>query len=141
VAPPVAKIEDDIKAHLNECGLKYKETEDFQAVAKIADVIYMTRYQLERSEGEEKRQLQAASKTHVMNRKVATSMPKNSIILHPLPRIKEIGKSVDANRRAKYFAQAANGKYVRMALLLSILKPQVAIRIMRNESVYLNLQF
>ena len=38
-------------------------------------------------------------------------------ILHPLPRVNEIMKEVDADPRAAYFRQVANGKFVRMALL------------------------
>ena len=43
-------------------------------------------------------------------------------ILHPLPRIQEIDPEVDNDERAAYFRQAENGKYVRMALLASILQ-------------------
>jgi aspartate carbamoyltransferase catalytic subunit len=37
--------------------------------------------------------------------------------MHPLPRVTEITSEVDAEKRAAYFRQAANGLYVRMALL------------------------
>jgi aspartate carbamoyltransferase catalytic subunit len=37
--------------------------------------------------------------------------------MHPLPRLDEISKEVDADPRAAYFRQAQNGLYVRMALL------------------------
>lgn len=47
-------------------------------------------------------------------------LPKNSIILHPLPRVKEISAEVDKDPRAKYFEQAGNGLYIRMAILDSI---------------------
>ena len=43
-------------------------------------------------------------------------------ILHPLPRNQEIDPEVDNEQdRAAYFRQAENGKYVRMALLATIL--------------------
>ena len=44
-------------------------------------------------------------------------MKKDSIIMHPLPRIDEIAVKIDSDPRAKYFEQAKNGLYVRMALL------------------------
>jgi aspartate carbamoyltransferase catalytic subunit len=44
-------------------------------------------------------------------------MKKESIIMHPLPRVSEIEVTVDADARAAYFRQAENGLYVRMALL------------------------
>ena len=37
--------------------------------------------------------------------------------MHPLPRVDEIAVEVDGDPRAAYFRQAANGLYVRMALL------------------------
>jgi aspartate carbamoyltransferase catalytic subunit len=48
-------------------------------------------------------------------------MKKKSIIMHPLPRVTEISYAVDEDERARYFEQAENGLYVRMALLKMIL--------------------
>lgn len=42
--------------------------------------------------------------------------------MHPLPRINEISTDVDDDPRAKYFEQALNGKYMRMALIINLLK-------------------
>ena len=43
-------------------------------------------------------------------------------VLHPLPRVNEISVKVDEDPRAAYFRQALNGKYMRMALILKLLK-------------------
>ena len=43
-------------------------------------------------------------------------------VLHPLPRVNEISVAVDNDPRAAYFRQALNGKYMRMALILMLLK-------------------
>ena len=43
-------------------------------------------------------------------------------VLHPLPRVNEISVKVDADPRAAYFRQALNGKLMRMALILKLLK-------------------
>ena len=43
-------------------------------------------------------------------------------VLHPLPRVNEISVAVDDDPRAAYFRQALNGKYMRMALILKLLK-------------------
>ena len=43
-------------------------------------------------------------------------------VLHPLPRVNEILKEVDADPRAAYFRQVENGKFVRMALIYTLLK-------------------
>ena len=47
--------------------------------------------------------------------------PEDLIVLHPLPRVNEIAVEVDNDPRAKYFVQAQNGVYVRMALILMLL--------------------
>jgi aspartate carbamoyltransferase catalytic subunit len=47
-----------------------------------------------------------------------TKLPKNMMILHPLPRTKELPKFVDVMPQANYFSQAQNGLYMRSALYL-----------------------
>ncbi|KAL8453125.1 hypothetical protein Emed_000995 [Eimeria media] len=42
---------------------------------------------------------------------------QGSCVLHPLPRVDELSCCVDSTPFARYFVQAANGVYVRMALL------------------------
>ena len=42
-------------------------------------------------------------------------------IMHPLPRVNEISTKVDDDPRACYFKQALYGKYVRMALIMTLL--------------------
>ena len=44
------------------------------------------------------------------------------IVLHPLPRVNEITRAVDNDPRAAYFRQVENGKFVRMALIYTLLK-------------------
>jgi len=127
VAPTIVQMTQDIKDHLAENKIKWSEDDDLLKVAAKADVVYMTRYQLERAESpEEKEELKNASEAHIMNRNVVNTMPDKSIVMHPLPRITEIRWSVDSNSRAKYFEQARNGDYIRMALLLLILNSQKA---------------
>ena len=43
-------------------------------------------------------------------------------VLHPLPRVNEISVAIDDDPRACYFKQVLNGKYMRMALILKLLK-------------------
>ena len=47
---------------------------------------------------------------------------KDMIVMHPLPRVNEISVAVDDDPRACYFKQVLNGKYMRMALILKLLK-------------------
>ncbi len=44
------------------------------------------------------------------------------LVLHPLPRVNEISVEVDKDPRAKYFEQVQFGVYIRMALILKLLK-------------------
>ena len=43
-------------------------------------------------------------------------------VMHPLPRVNEISVAMDDDPRACYFKQVLNGKYMRMALILKLLK-------------------
>lgn len=42
---------------------------------------------------------------------------KNTVVMHPLPRVDELSREVDKDRRGIYFKQAAYGVPIRMALL------------------------
>ena len=59
--------------------------------------------------------------TYILNMKKLKKAKKDLSILHPLPRVNEISVDVDNDPRACYFRQALNGKYVRMALILTML--------------------
>jgi aspartate carbamoyltransferase catalytic subunit len=54
---------------------------------------------------------------YILEPEIVERMKPEAIILHPLPRSFELPKSVDTDPRAKYFEQAGNGLWVRMALL------------------------
>lgn len=47
---------------------------------------------------------------------------REMVILHPLPRVNEITRAVDNDPRAAYFRQVENGKFVRMALIHTLLE-------------------
>jgi len=51
-----------------------------------------------------------------------TAAKKDMRILHPLPRVNEMSVKLDSDPRAAYFRQALNAKYMRMALILKLLK-------------------
>ena len=42
--------------------------------------------------------------------------------MHPLPRVNEISVRVDDDPRAVYFKQVRNGRFVRMALITTLLE-------------------
>lgn len=82
------------------------------------DVVYMTRIQQERFPDVE--EYEKVKGVYVLTKERASSI--DGIIMHPLPRVDEIAKEVDALEQAKYFEQAACGVPVRMALLEMVIK-------------------
>lgn len=92
------------------------ETSEFTLILPNIDVLYMNRIQKERFEN-----TQVSSSPYVLDAKTIPYLAKDAIILDPLPRVDEISPAVDSDPRAKYFTQAQNGLYVRMALLQSVL--------------------
>ncbi len=79
------------------------------------DAFYMTRFQRERVEGG------VDSYTRLDRRGFGSPALRNTLIMHPLPRVDEIPAEMDADPRSVYFKQAAYGVRVRMALIEFIL--------------------
>ena len=100
---------------LKERGIEYKKCTSFDELPKDIDVIYHTRIQAERFEGD------FGKEEFIINEKVLNTFSDHTILMHPLPRVIEIATDVDNDPRACYFEQAHNGLYVRMALLLQVL--------------------
>jgi aspartate carbamoyltransferase catalytic subunit len=88
---------------------------DSDVVDKKIDAVYVTRFQKERW-------IEKDQPYPKIDRKFLNE-PKYSeaSVLHPLPRVGELDVSVDADRRAVYFEQAAYGVPVRMALISLLL--------------------
>jgi aspartate carbamoyltransferase catalytic subunit len=125
VAPPAVAMGRDIKAFLDEKGTPYRETEDLDAVLPEIDVVYQTRIQKERFGGRIG-EFRRVSGVYVMDARAMSRMRQDAILMHPLPRVGEIPDEVDADPRAAYFRQAANGLYIRMALLRMVLTSEGA---------------
>ena len=119
VSPPVCKMEGDIKAYLDKYNVPWREETDLAKVAPEVDCVYMTRIQKERFHDPEDYKM-AAGKYILTPERIRTMKP-DAIIMHPLPRVDEIPKEVDDDPRARYFQQAMNGLYIRMALLYLLL--------------------
>lgn len=119
VSTPELHIGDDIKAKLTQDGTKFEETTEMYDALRNADVVYWTRLQLERMAKDQ--HLSMGQESFVLNAAALEVLPEDAIIMHPLPRQNEIPASTDADPRAKYFRQAGNGLYIRMAMLDAIL--------------------
>jgi aspartate carbamoyltransferase catalytic subunit len=122
-----AYIKDIIKAN----GSSYKEIHTLEEAIGNLDVLYMTRIQQERFASEE--EYLAQKNTYVLDKKKMLSARKDMIVMHPLPRVDEITVEVDDDERAMYFRQAKYGMYVRMALIMTILKEKKGSEILKGR--------
>lgn len=119
VAPPVCGMDEDIKAYLTKYEISWREETNLNAVLPRVDCVYMTRIQKERFN--DINEYEAASGKYILTPESVRLMRSDAIIMHPLPRLDEIPVEVDSDPRAKYFEQAHNGVFVRMALLYLLL--------------------
>ncbi|MDP2632600.1 MAG: aspartate carbamoyltransferase [Candidatus Curtissbacteria bacterium] len=117
VSPKRLSMPKELREHLKKKKIHFVETEDFTSSIKEADVIYQGRIPKEYLGAQYKKYLGK----FILDKRALSSIKKNAIIMHPLPRVNEITPDVDSDPRAIYFEEARNGLYVRMALLLSIL--------------------
>ncbi len=115
VSPPNVRMGNDIKEHLSRHGVSFEESDNLEAVARNANVIYQTRIQKERFS--DPAEYEKAKGVYIINKKIMDALPAGSIVMHPLPRVDEIHPETDADPRAAYFRQAHNGLFIRMALL------------------------
>ncbi|MCC8072751.1 MAG: aspartate carbamoyltransferase [Clostridiales bacterium] len=121
ISPKELSVPDYIKSDvLDKSGHSYIEVEKMEQVMDSLDILYMTRIQRERffSEDEYLKHKDA----FILDLNKLKTAKKDLTIMHPLPRVNEIAVEVDDDPRAKYFVQALNGKYIRMALIITLLK-------------------
>lgn len=119
VSPPELKMPEHICRALKEKNAAYKETEILGDAMKDTDILYMTRIQQERFE--DKKEYEKYKNGYVLSRELVEEKNPKLLILHPLPRVWEIERSVDDFAGAAYFRQVKNGVTVRMALLALVL--------------------
>ncbi len=119
VSPPEVQMGDDVRRALSAANIPFRDESDLASAVDGVDVVYQTRIQKERFASED---AYARNKgIYIVNDAAMAKLPRSSIVLHPLPRVDEIASSFDVDPRAKYFDEAKNGVYVRMALLEALL--------------------
>ena len=91
-------------------------------VLGTADVFYVTRVQKERFSSSAL--YDEVRDSCILTPSLVGRMKPTARILHPLPRVNEIPRSIDTDPRAAYFRQVRNGMYVRAALLAKIIGGQ-----------------
>lgn len=121
IAPDELRLPDYIKKDVcDRQGICYREVRTIEEVIGELDVLYMTRVQQERFLDME--EFERVRNSFVLDCEKMKGAKEKMTVLHPLPRVNEIKPEVDNDPRAAYFRQVGNGKFVRMALIYSLLK-------------------
>lgn len=101
-------------------GIPCTVSRSLEDVIEDLDVLYMTRVQKERFT--DLSVYERLKDVYILNEEKLALAKPDTIVLHPLPRVNEITVGVDADPRACYFKQTVNGKLMRMALILKLLR-------------------
>lgn len=121
ISPEELKLPSYVKKGvLQKKNIPYRQTEDLVGAMPELDLLYMTRVQRERFFNEE--DYLRLKDSYILTPDKLKTAKKDLCIMHPLPRVNEISVSIDDDPRACYFKQVLNGKYMRMALILKLLK-------------------
>lgn len=119
ISPEELRVPGYIKTEaLHNKGLPYKETDNWDDMPEL-DILYMTRVQRERFFNEA--DYLRLRDVFILTMDKLSNAKDDLCVMHPLPRVNEIERAVDDDKRACYFKQVLNGKYVRMALILKLL--------------------
>ena len=119
ISPDELKVPSYVKNVLKEKEIPYVQTGDLMSVIGDLDILYMTRVQRERFFNEE--DYLRLKDSYILTPDKMKSAREDLCVMHPLPRVNEISVAIDDDRRACYFKQVLNGKYMRMALILKLL--------------------
>ena len=123
ISPAELKVPSYVKKDVIKANnIPYVQTESLESVMPDLDILYMTRVQRERFFNEE--DYLRLKDSYILDMKKLANAKQDLCILHPLPRVNEISVEVDNDPRACYFKQVLYGKYMRMALIMKLLKEE-----------------
>jgi len=121
IAPRAVQMKEDLLAYLRRHKCPFIQTDDLASGVGGADVLYVTRIQKERFEGDALATYERVREAFSVTTEVLANLPQHAIVMHPLPRVEgpdsELPTSVDADPRVVIFDQTEAGMYIRMALL------------------------
>lgn len=121
LSPKELKLSDVDKKEYTSQGVKLIEIVSPEEIPADCHFWYWTRVQKERFT--DKKEYEKLKLRFILNKKLIDEKAgKNTLLMHPLPRVGEIDLEVDADPRAVYLnEEIKNGMYIRMALLKMIL--------------------
>ena len=125
VAPKPLQMKDDLLTAFQKAKINFECTDDLNHIVDTVDAIYMTRIQDEWDVNNESSSLDMQQ--FYFNEDHLKKLKKDAVILHPLPRRKEIAYTVDADPRAVYWRQVRNGMWIRSALFLIIFEREIEV--------------
>ncbi len=121
ISPEELKVPDYIRKDvLENNNIPFVEIKDLEKAIVDIDVLYMTRIQQERFSSIE--EYERLKNSYILDKNKMNLAQGDCAILHPLPRVNEIDKAVDEDPRSAYFRQVYYGKYIRMALIATLLE-------------------
>ena len=121
ISPEELKVPSYVKNEsLKKKSIPYSQVTNLEDVIGDLDILYMTRVQRERFFNEE--DYLRLRDSYILTPEKMKKARADLSVMHPLPRVNEISVAVDDDPRACYFKQVLNGKYMRMALILMLLK-------------------
>ncbi len=121
ISPEELRIPSYIRQDvLEKHKIPFVEMERLEDAMPDLDILYMTRVQKERFFNEE--DYVRMKDFYILDKNKMALAREDMLVLHPLPRVNEISVEVDDDPRAVYFKQVQYGVYIRMALILTLLK-------------------
>lgn len=122
LSPKQLKLSREEFALYTKRGIRLVEISSTREIPADCHFWYWTRVQKERFAS--KREYEKLKLSFVLTKKlVAEKAGKNTLLMHPLPRVGEIETDVDSDNRAVYLnVEPKNGMYLRMGLFSLILK-------------------
>lgn len=135
VAPEIMQIPETIQELVRDSGLPVVLHDGLSpSLIADSDVVYMTRTQSERHD------VAGGGDSYALTEPLASALHEDAIVLHPMPRNRELPEAIDRLPQARYFEQARNGLFVRMAVLLwvfgELAPPTAAPGGVREERAY-----
>jgi aspartate carbamoyltransferase catalytic subunit len=115
VSPQLLRMREEVREYLGRSGAHIQEVRDLHAIASELDVVYVTRAHTERLQHAQR--FESENANYAIDAELLAALPAGARVLHPLPRGPELPTELDADPRIACFRQAANGLFVRMALL------------------------
>ena len=115
VAPPTLQMPKEMIETVSQMGPKPNLVNSVEEVVADADVIYVTRIQKERFP--DPAEYKKVAEVYKITPEILEDAKDSMIVMHPLPRVKEISPEVDETQHAAYFKQAFYGVPTRMALI------------------------